>query len=160
MQSSNHFGNQKIAEIKSADKFAKQQDFIGAYVLKKPVGNIRVVFRNLHFEKQWGVQRGEALRHWVSNRGVSVLLAGECNGDRVPVPVVSRGGRAALAGVSNRGMQTLWHTIFLLESLVCYTFSCRRPLKGVRRLMGAALCVGCRTGSSGTGKHEKSWLAC
>ena len=35
MQRGNHFSNQKLAEIKSADKFAKQQDFIGAYVLKK-----------------------------------------------------------------------------------------------------------------------------
>lgn len=44
------------------------------------------------------VRRFRPEQFWVSNRGESALLAGESNGDSVPVAVVSKGGSAALAG--------------------------------------------------------------
>ena len=47
-----------------------------------------------------GVSRGDGspLGSGLSNRGENALLAGESNGDSVPVAVVSKGGSAALAG--------------------------------------------------------------
>ena len=51
------------------------------------------------FQNASGIPKGQQfLWLWVSNRGESALLAGEAKGDSVPLAVVSKGGRAALAG--------------------------------------------------------------
>ena len=51
------------------------------------------------FPNELGFQRdGSSFGSYVSNRGESALLAGESKGDSVPLAVVSKGGRAALAG--------------------------------------------------------------
>ena len=51
------------------------------------------------FQNEPGFQRdGNSFGSGLSNRGESALLAGESNGDSVPVAVVSKGGSAALAG--------------------------------------------------------------
>ena len=71
----------------------------------------------------------------------SALLAGESKGDGVPLAVVSKGGRAALAGgiqwraapfVAGRIQRNrrFRGTRLCLQSLVCYTFCDRWRWKG------------------------------
>lgn len=57
------------------------------------------LFVGTHFKTSWD-SKGMAFPFGSgsSNRGERALLAGESKGDSVPLAVVSKGGRAALAG--------------------------------------------------------------
>ena len=108
--------------------------------------------------KRAGIPKGrQFLWLWVSNRGESALLAGESKGDSVPVAVVSKGGRAALAGgiqwraAPLRGRKNpmkpavSWHTTLRAKSSVLYLW---RPWVAERDCSGReqALSVSHRTG--------------